>query len=170
MSGDDQPSPQPSPRGRGGDVPLPSQRERIGEGAPAIESKDLEDAVLGFPSPQPSPAAAGEEVSTAGVASAALVIGLGNITSRLLGLARELVIAALFGATGATSAFRTATRVSTAVYDLLLSGATTSALVPVFSEYAAAGNVVELSRVVSTFVNLTITSLGLIVLALVVFA
>ena len=105
-----------------------------------------------------------------GVAAAALVIGLGNVASRLLGLARELVIAALFGATGATSAFRTATRVSTAVYDLLLSGATTSALVPVFSEYAATGNTAELSRVISTFVNLTATVLALIIAALMVFA
>jgi putative peptidoglycan lipid II flippase len=49
------------------------------------------------------------------VASAAVLIGVGNVTSRLLGLVREQVIAALFGATGATSAFRTSTRVSTAV-------------------------------------------------------
>jgi putative peptidoglycan lipid II flippase len=83
--------------------------------------------------------------------------------SRLLGLGRELVIAALYGATGATSAFRTATRVSTAAYDLLLSGAITSALVPVLSDYAAGGQTAELSRIASTFVNLTLLGLGLIV-------
>src|SRR4051812_13429171 len=105
-----------------------------------------------------------------GVASAAVLLGLGNVSSRLLGLVRELVIAALFGATGATSAFRTATRVSTAVYDLLLSGATNSALVPVFSEYMATGNTAELSRIVSTFINLTLSLLGLVVAALVLFA
>lgn len=97
------------------------------------------------------------------IASAALVIGLGNVTSRILGLVREQLIAALFGATGPTSAFRTATRVSTAVYDLLLSGATTSALVPVFTDYAAARRAEELSRIVSTFVNLTLIGLGSVV-------
>jgi putative peptidoglycan lipid II flippase len=92
-----------------------------------------------------------------------VLIGVGNVTSRLLGLVREQVIAALFGATGATSAFRTATRVSTAVYDLLLSGAMTSALVPVFSDYTRADKAADLSRIVSTFVNLTLVGLGAIV-------
>lgn len=91
---------------------------------------------------------------------------MGNIASRLLGLVREQVIAALFGATGPTSAFRTATRVSTAAYDLLLAGAITSALVPVFSDYAAAGRMADLSRVLSTLVNLTIIGVGAIVAAL----
>jgi putative peptidoglycan lipid II flippase len=97
-----------------------------------------------------------------------VLIGFGNVTSRALGLGREAVIAALFGVTGPTSAFRTATRVSTAVYDLLLSGATTSALVPVFSDYVVGGKSGELSRVVSTLINLTVLCLGLVVAVLVV--
>src|SRR5207237_6157937 len=97
------------------------------------------------------------------IASAAVLIGLGNVASRLLGLGREQVIAALYGATGATSAFRTATRVSTAAYDLLLSGAITSALVPVLSDYAATGRTAELSRIISTFVNLMLLGLGAVV-------
>ncbi len=97
------------------------------------------------------------------VASAALLVSIGNVASRLLGLLREQVIAALFGATGPTSAFRTATRVSTAAYDLLLAGAITSAFVPVFSDYASAGRTAELSRIVSTLVNLTVVGVGGIV-------
>src|SRR5439155_20020006 len=104
---------------------------------------------------------------SAGLASAVLVIGIGNVASRLLGLGRELVIAALFGATGPTSAFRTATRVSTAVYDLLLSGATTSALVPVLSDYASTGRLADLGRIVSTFLNLALLGLGALVALLV---
>ncbi len=102
-----------------------------------------------------------------GIASAAALLALGNASSRVLGLVREQVFAALFGATGAMSAFRTATRLSTAVYDLLLSGATTSALVPVFSDYVQAGQLRELSRVVSTFINLTLLGIGAIVALLV---
>ncbi|MPZ14612.1 MAG: murein biosynthesis integral membrane protein MurJ [Chloroflexi bacterium] len=105
-----------------------------------------------------SPVAAGRPV-----AKAAVLIGLGNVTSRVLGLVREQVIAALYGATGATSAFRTATRVSTAAYDLLLSGAVTSALVPVFSDYTAAGKTADLSRIISTFINLTLTGMAVVV-------
>jgi len=101
------------------------------------------------------------------IASAAVVIGAGVITSRVLGLVREQVIAALFGSTGPTSAFRTATRITTGFYDLLLSGATTSALVPVFSDYAGSGRNEDLSRVASTFLNLALVALGIIVGALV---
>ena len=104
------------------------------------------------------------------IASAAVVIGGGLITSRVLGLVREQVIAALFGSTGPTSAFRTATRVTTGFYDLLLAGATTSALVPVFSDYAGSGRNEELSRVASTFVNLAVVVLGVIVAVLVLAA
>jgi len=141
-----------------GRTPLPNPSPQGGRGSERGRAEDEASPPILLPE------------SVGGVATAALVIGLGNITSRLLGLARELVIAALFGATGATSAFRTATRVSTAVYDLLLSGATTSALVPVFTEYATKGQTADLSRVVSTFVNLTIAVLGLVVAALVLFA
>jgi putative peptidoglycan lipid II flippase len=105
-----------------------------------------------------------------GIASAAAVLAAGNAISRILGLVREQVFAALFGATGAMSAFRTATRLSTAVYDLLLSGAITSALVPVFSDYVQAGRRAELSRIVSTLVNLTLLGIGTIVAFLVVAA
>ena len=101
------------------------------------------------------------------IASAATLIALGNVTSRALGLVRELTIAALFGATGPTSAFRTATRVSTAVYDLLLSGATNSALVPVLTDYASVNRAQDLGRIVSTFLNLALIGLSVLVALLV---
>jgi putative peptidoglycan lipid II flippase len=105
-----------------------------------------------------------------GIASAAALLAAGNASSRILGLVREQVFAALFGATAMMSAFRTATRLSTAVYDLLLSGATTSALVPVFSDYVQAGRRDELSRIVSTLVNLTVLGIGAVVALLVLAA
>src|SRR5438128_2557903 len=71
------------------------------------------------------------------IATAALAIMLGNVVSRVLGLAREQTIAALVGTTAAGSIFTAASRVPTMVYDLLIGGAMTAALVPVFSEYAA---------------------------------
>lgn len=70
------------------------------------------------------------------MARAASLIALGNIASRLLGLVRETVIASLFGATGLVSAFRVAQIIPTMLYDLLVGGMVSSALVPVFSEQA----------------------------------
>ncbi|MSQ28050.1 MAG: murein biosynthesis integral membrane protein MurJ [Dehalococcoidia bacterium] len=67
----------------------------------------------------------------------ALIIGLGGAGSRVLGLVREQVVAALFGASAATDAFRVAFRVPLALYDLLIGGMVSSAMVPVLSEDAA---------------------------------
>lgn len=105
-----------------------------------------------------------------GIALAAGLLTLGNVASRLLGLVREGVIAALFGASGATSAFVTASRVSTAVYDLLISGAISAALVPVFSEYVRRGEREELGRVTSTVLNLALLALAVLATALLLLA
>jgi len=65
-----------------------------------------------------------------GIAGAATVIALGNVSSRILGLVREMVIAYLFGATGLVSAFDVAARVPRMMFDLLIDGMVSSALVP----------------------------------------
>jgi len=69
-----------------------------------------------------------------GIAQAAGVIALGNIASRVLGLLREVLIADLFGASGLVSAFRIASNVPMMIYDLLIGGMLSGALVPVFSQ------------------------------------
>lgn len=74
--------------------------------------------------------------SRRGLVRAAGVIGLGNIASRLLGLVRETVIANRFGAGALVDSFSIAATVPTIVNDMLIGGLLSSALVPVFSEYA----------------------------------
>lgn len=98
-----------------------------------------------------------------GLAGAASLISLGNVISRVLGLARETVIADLFGATGPVSAFRIAALVPTMFYDLLVGGMVSSALVPVFSEYAERDRA-ELWRLASLLFSLAVTVLAVIVL------
>lgn len=80
---------------------------------------------------QPIPASTN---STGGIAQAASIIALGNVLSRVLGLVREMVIATLFGASGLVSVFRVASSVPTMIYDLLIGGMLSAALVPVFSQ------------------------------------
>lgn len=84
----------------------------------------------------PEPTQTGSKTEAAGVVRAASLIAAGNVVSRLLGLVRETVIASLFGATGLVSAFRIAQIIPTMLYDLLIGGMVSSALVPVFSEQA----------------------------------
>ena len=70
------------------------------------------------------------------VTRAAMMISVGNIASRGLGLVREMVKSYLFGAGGAVSAFDVASQVPTMLYDQLVGGMLSSSLVPVFSDYA----------------------------------
>ncbi|NIO68537.1 MAG: murein biosynthesis integral membrane protein MurJ, partial [Anaerolineae bacterium] len=101
-----------------------------------------------------------------GIAGAAGIIALGNVASRILGLVRVTVIADLFGATGLVSAYQIAATVPTMIYDLLIGGMLSSALVPVFSEYAAARTREELWHIVSVILSLTAVALGLFVVIL----
>ena len=71
-----------------------------------------------------------------GVVRAAAVLAIGNVASRILGLARETVKANLFGASALLSAFEVAALVPTSLFDLIIGGMVNSALVPVFSEVA----------------------------------
>jgi putative peptidoglycan lipid II flippase len=103
------------------------------------------------------------------IAQAAFIIALGNVASRLLGVVRELVIAGLFGATGVTDAFVAASTVPTMVYDLLIGGAISAALIPVFSEYAD-DRPEDLGRVGSTVLNLAAIGFTVVVLLAVPFA
>jgi len=95
------------------------------------------------------------------IAVAALVIMFGNVASRLLGLLREQVTAWLFGATRSTDAFVAASIVPINVYDLLVGGAISAALVPVF--VVAAKDEALLWRLVSAI--LTLAGLVLVVVA-----
>lgn len=113
------------------------------------------------PEPQDSRSAAGRLLG-----SASLVAG-GNIASRLLGLVREQVIAGYFAVGLEASAFSAAARVPTMIYDLLIGGMLSAALVPVLSSYAA-NRRDEFWRVVS--VLLTVVALGMGLMTLAVYA
>jgi putative peptidoglycan lipid II flippase len=117
----------------------------------------------------PEPAFSQEETNVR-LARATGVVALGNITSRVLGLAREIVLTNLFGASRAVDAFNVAIIVPKALYDLLIGGHVNSALVPVLSEVAARENRRALWQLVSVLCSLVAVVLAVIVLALVVFA
>lgn len=118
----------------------------------------------------PDMTSSGQTVSQAsegaGIAQAAAIIALGSVSSRVLGLIRETVISHLFGATGMVSAFRVASIVPTMVYDLLIGGMISAALVPVFSDYAAPDRRRELWGLASALFTLVALALSVIVVAL----
>jgi putative peptidoglycan lipid II flippase len=100
------------------------------------------------------------------IARAAVIVALGNVSSRVLGLVRETVISHLFGATGMVSAFRVASIVPTMVYDLLIGGMISAALVPVFTDYTAPSKREELWRLAAALFSLVAIVFSVIVLLL----
>jgi putative peptidoglycan lipid II flippase len=93
------------------------------------------------------------------IAVAALLIAFGNIASRIIGLVREAVIASYFGRSADVASFTAASAIPTNIYDLLVNGAISAALVPVFSEYAE-GDEREFWYVASSIINLVLLAIA----------
>ncbi|HPD40139.1 MAG TPA: murein biosynthesis integral membrane protein MurJ [Anaerolineae bacterium] len=98
------------------------------------------------------------------ITHAAALISVGNVTSRVLGLARDVVKSYYFGAGGAVSAFDVAAQVPTMLYDLLTGGMLSSSLVPVFSDYAPPQRRSELWQLLSLLLSLLALCLSALVL------
>ncbi len=103
----------------------------------------------------PGPSVSENEGSAggSGLGRSASVLALGNLAGRILGLAREMVIAALFGASGQVSAFRVASQVATLLYDFLIGGMLSAALVPVLSETLRLRTRVDFVRLVGVLMG-----------------
>jgi len=101
-----------------------------------------------------------------GLARSATLLSIGNVASRVLGLLREMVINAIFGPSGLVSAFTVASFVPTMLYDFLIGGMLSAALVPVLSDYARPERRQELVRLVGALVSLLAVTLAGVVLVL----
>lgn len=98
------------------------------------------------------------------------VIGIATMTSRVLGLIRDQVLAYFFGAGDAMDAFRIAFRLPNVLRDLFAEGALSAALVPTFTRALAAGDRTAAWRLASNVVTFLLLISGAIVLAGIVFA
>jgi putative peptidoglycan lipid II flippase len=113
---------------------------------------------------------AAQAETNAGVARATGVLALGNVASRVLGLAREIVLTNLFGASRTVDAFIVATIVPKTLYDLLIAGHVNSALIPVLSEVVTRDGQKALWQLVSVLLSLVTALLAALVLVLTIFA
>ena len=135
-----------------------------------------EDRPLPLDHGSPAPAESGGEgarpdasapAPAARLLGAAALLALGNVASRLLGFVRMRTITSLFGLGLQTDAFLAAAKVPTALYNLLVGGQLSAALVPVLSRYAAREDRVELWRAASVLA--TAASGALATMAMVVY-
>jgi putative peptidoglycan lipid II flippase len=87
-----------------------------------------------------TPARAGQGTpATEEIARSAASAGIATMTSRLLGVVREQVLASLFGAGNAMDAYNVAFRIPNLLRDLFAEGAMSAAFVPTFTRELATG-------------------------------
>jgi putative peptidoglycan lipid II flippase len=126
-----------------------------------------------YPSVTPPPAA--DAVAPDGPTErlntkAAGIIGLAVMCSRLLGLAREQICAALFGGGSAMDAFTAAFRIPNLLRDLFAEGALSTAFVTTFSKTIARSGDAAAWRLANKVATLTLIVLGSICVAGMVFS
>ena len=112
--------------------------------------------------------------STKNISGAAGVIAFFTLLSRILGLVRDMVLAALFGSGMAADAFFVALRIPNLLRRLFAEGSLTIAFIPVFTEYLtlkSKEDALELARIVFTILSLllaVVTVLGILFAPLIV--
>jgi putative peptidoglycan lipid II flippase len=122
------------------------------------------------PSSVPAAAVAPDDRTERLNTKAAGIIGLAVMCSRLLGLAREQIFAALFGGGGAMDAFTAAFRIPNLLRDLFAEGALSTAFVTTFSKTTARGGDAAAWRLANKVATLTALALGALCIAGMVFS
>jgi putative peptidoglycan lipid II flippase len=105
-----------------------------------------------------------------GVARSAGLAGAATLTSRLLGLVRDQVLASIFGAGNDMDAFVVAFRLPNLVRDLFAEGAMSAAFVPTFTRELTIGGKPHAWRVGNNVITALVTITGILVMAAIVFA
>jgi putative peptidoglycan lipid II flippase len=104
------------------------------------------------------------------LAQASLILTVAALASRLLGWVRLLVIGSQFGASTELDAYFAAFRIPDAIFQLVVAGALSAALIPVFSSYRARGQEAEAWRLASSVINLVVIALAGLSLIMAIFA
>lgn len=121
------------------------------------------------PPPPSGPSVPGP--STAHVlVNASLILTVAALASRLLGWVRLLVIGSQFGASRELDAYFAAFRIPDAIFQLVVAGALSAALIPVFSGYRAREQESEAWRLASSVINLVVIALAALSLLMAIFA
>ncbi len=93
------------------------------------------------------------------IVRASMVMTAAAVASRVLGWVRLLVIGAEFGATSELDAYLAAFRIPDAIFQLIVAGALSAALIPVYAGYRARGEEDEGWALASSVINLVVLAL-----------
>ncbi|MDQ7827949.1 MAG: murein biosynthesis integral membrane protein MurJ [Armatimonadota bacterium] len=106
--------------------------------------------------PVPAPPARAPSATGHRLARAAVLLAVATVLSRLLGLVREIVTAALFGASNAKAAYVIGYYLPFFIQRLLLGGTLSIVFIPTITEYLARGDRRETVRVTAILFNLVL--------------
>lgn len=104
------------------------------------------------------------------ILSAAFVIMATIIFSQVLGLIRQRLLVAIFGASNTLGVYLASTRLPDFLFQLLIAGALSSAFIPVFSDYLVKGKEQEGHKVASTLLILSLAVFAVFSVFLFIFA
>ncbi|HZO72154.1 MAG TPA: lipid II flippase MurJ [Ktedonobacteraceae bacterium] len=127
---------------RAGGAPMPV--------TPAIEEPVVEDEQV----VQKLPVAQHPQGERREIVKSASLVMLGNLGSSVMGMVRQIVVAAAGNVVA--GAFLAALTPAQSFYDFLINGSVSGALIPTFNDYSAPDKRDELRRIVFTIVNLVI--------------
>jgi putative peptidoglycan lipid II flippase len=123
------------------------------------------------PPPDPASQSSSSRLETGRVlVTASLILTVAALASRLLGWIRLLVIGSQFGAGRELDAYFAAFRIPDAIFQLVVAGALSAALIPVFSSYRARGQDEEAWKLASSVINLVLIALAALSLVMAIFA
>ncbi|HOM01463.1 MAG TPA: murein biosynthesis integral membrane protein MurJ [Acetivibrio sp.] len=91
--------------------------------------------------------------------SAALIVMSSIVVSRMTGFLREMLVPNLIGVNEAGDAYTIAFRITGLMYDMLVGGAVSAALIPILSGYIARDDEETGWKVVGTFINTVIVAM-----------
>ena len=92
------------------------------------------------------------------------------VASRVLGLARDVLIGAHFGTSDALDAYYAASRLNDIIFTLIAGGALASAFIPTFANYLAHGDDEGAWHLASSIINITLLALTIVCVLAAIFA
>ncbi len=104
------------------------------------------------------------------ILTAAFIIMGTTILSQILGLVRKRLLLAFFGASNILGVYDVATRLPDFLFQLIIAGALSSALIPVFSNYIGKGKDDEANKLGSTLLTLGLIAFSILAVILYIFS
>lgn len=104
------------------------------------------------------------------ILSAALIIMITVILSQVLGLVRQRLLVAIFGASDTLGIYLVSSKLPDFLFQLIIAGALSSAFIPVFSEHIGKGKVAQANTLGSSLITLGLVIFFVLGLILFIFA